>query len=176
MRKDRLIEKAKKLQALAERGEGGEKVTAEKMLNKFLEKHGISFDDLESDEIIEREFKWKDELQRKLLFQLSVAVFSKELKAYTLRNRRKCILLEGELSKVLELEFLYSIYCDALVSFLDEAMLAFFYANDIFDKSTSDEKGELSHEEAAHHKRAGMMSLFICKTDKNRLLEQKEEG
>lgn len=39
---EKTIQRIKKLQALAERGVGGEKTTAEKMLQKMLEKNGIS--------------------------------------------------------------------------------------------------------------------------------------
>ena len=39
---EKTIERIKKLQALAERGVGGEKETAQKMLNRMLEKNGIS--------------------------------------------------------------------------------------------------------------------------------------
>ena len=38
---EKTIQRIKKLQTLAERGVGGEKDTAEKMLQKMLEKNGI---------------------------------------------------------------------------------------------------------------------------------------
>lgn len=51
---EKTIQRIKKLQALAERGVGGEKTTAEKMLQKMLEKNGISsLDELEEDELRE---------------------------------------------------------------------------------------------------------------------------
>ncbi len=39
---EKTIQRIKKLQALAERGVGGEKETAAKMLQRLLEKNGIS--------------------------------------------------------------------------------------------------------------------------------------
>lgn len=48
---EKTIQRIKKLQALAERGVGGEKETAAKMLQRLLEKNGIStLEELEKDE------------------------------------------------------------------------------------------------------------------------------
>ena len=49
---EKTIQRIKKLQALAERGVGGEKETAAKMLQRLLEKNGIStLEELEKEEI-----------------------------------------------------------------------------------------------------------------------------
>ena len=46
---EKTIQRIKKLQTLAERGVGGEKDTAERMLQKMLERNGIkSLDELQS--------------------------------------------------------------------------------------------------------------------------------
>ncbi len=48
---EKTIQRIKKLQALAERGVGGEKDTAERMLQKMLKRNGIkSLDELQSEE------------------------------------------------------------------------------------------------------------------------------
>lgn len=48
---ERIAERIKKLQALAKRGVGGEKDTAEKMLQKMLEANGIkSLDELQDEQ------------------------------------------------------------------------------------------------------------------------------
>ncbi len=39
---DKIIELAKKLKALSERGEGGEKLNADRMLKDLMNKHDIS--------------------------------------------------------------------------------------------------------------------------------------
>lgn len=50
---EKTIQRIKKLQALAERGVGGEKETAAKMLQRLLEKNGIStLEELEEDEAV----------------------------------------------------------------------------------------------------------------------------
>ncbi len=47
MDKDKALELARKLNELAKRGEGGEKINAESMLKKIMEKHGFTIDDIE---------------------------------------------------------------------------------------------------------------------------------
>lgn len=67
---EKTIQRIKKLQALAERGVGGEKTTAEKMLHKMLEKNGISsLDELEKDEVEYFLFSYKGRHEIKLLKQ-----------------------------------------------------------------------------------------------------------
>ena len=43
------IELAKKLKALSDRGVGGEKINAEKLLNDLLKKHGLTIEDVEGE-------------------------------------------------------------------------------------------------------------------------------
>lgn len=67
---EKTVQRIKKLQALAERGVGGEKTTAEKMLKKMLEKNGISsLDELEEDEVEYFLFSYKGRHEIKLLKQ-----------------------------------------------------------------------------------------------------------
>lgn len=67
---EKTVQRIKKLQALAERGVGGEKTTAEKMLKKMLEKNGISsLDELKEDEVEYFLFSYKGRHEIKLLKQ-----------------------------------------------------------------------------------------------------------
>ena len=67
---EKTIERIKKLQALAERGVGGEKDTAEKMLRKMLKKNGIqSLDDLQDDNYEYVLFPYSGKYEKKLLKQ-----------------------------------------------------------------------------------------------------------
>jgi len=43
------IELGRKLKAIAERGIGGEKINAEKMLENLLKKHNLTIDDIEGE-------------------------------------------------------------------------------------------------------------------------------
>ena len=65
---EKTIERIKKLQALAERGVGGEKETAQKMLNRMLEKNGISsLEELENEEYEYTLFSYNGKHEIKLL-------------------------------------------------------------------------------------------------------------
>lgn len=67
---EKTVERIKKLKALAERGVGGEKETAEKMLQRLLKKNGIStLEELEEDEVEYFLFSYKGRHEIKLLKQ-----------------------------------------------------------------------------------------------------------
>ena len=64
---DKTKARIKKLQALAERGVGGEKTTAEKMLQKMLKKNGIkSLEELETDSYEYTLFSYHGKHEKKL--------------------------------------------------------------------------------------------------------------
>ncbi len=51
-----LIDRALKIKALAQRGEGGEKRNAEQLLASFLERNGLTLDDLSTEQVSEQPF------------------------------------------------------------------------------------------------------------------------
>ena len=62
-----LLEKIKRIKALAENGVGGERESAQAMLEKLMRKHEISEEELITDNLEEVWFRYKDENERKLL-------------------------------------------------------------------------------------------------------------
>lgn len=58
---DKKKELLKKLQALAERGVGGERETAERKLKELIKKYGIEEEELNEDKIIDFDFKYHSE-------------------------------------------------------------------------------------------------------------------
>lgn len=73
---DRILELAKKLKALAERGEGGEKINAEDQLKRLVEKYQLNLDDIQSVRLQYRIFKFNDtdELEKKFVKQVISSV------------------------------------------------------------------------------------------------------
>ena len=63
-------ERLKKLHALAMRGVGGEKEQAQKILEKLMQKYGISLNDLDEEQIREFDIVYHGEIARKLLLQV----------------------------------------------------------------------------------------------------------
>ena len=69
---DRIIDKLKKLLALAERGEQGEAENARRLLEAELRKHGLTFDDIREENKRTRMFKYNSNEERTLLIQILV--------------------------------------------------------------------------------------------------------
>ena len=69
---DRIIDKLKKLLALAERGEQGEAENARRRLEAELRKHGLTFDDIREENKRTRMFKYNSNDERTLLIQVLV--------------------------------------------------------------------------------------------------------
>lgn len=67
------IELIRKLQALADRGVGGEKETAQKKLTLLIEKYGISESELDESKIKEHRIKYRGRYEKKLLVQVIYA-------------------------------------------------------------------------------------------------------
>lgn len=68
--KDKKRELLKKLKALAERGVGGEKASAEEKLSLLMNKYGISDEDLSEEQVGLHEFHYKTTQERDLLYQI----------------------------------------------------------------------------------------------------------
>lgn len=77
----KIIELAKKLKALADRGEGGEKVNAENKLQQLIKKYGITTEEIEGEQQHDYFFKIKTTRERKLWMQI-VALVNREIKKY----------------------------------------------------------------------------------------------
>lgn len=81
----KLKDKLLKLYELAKRGVAGEKVNAEFMLNKLLEKHNLTLDDINQELPKDRFYPYTNLLKRKLIMQIiSKVINSSEI--YSVRN------------------------------------------------------------------------------------------
>lgn len=69
---DRIIDKLKKLLALAERGERGEADNARRLLEAELRRHGLTLEDICDDNKKKRIFKYNSNEERTLLIQVLV--------------------------------------------------------------------------------------------------------
>ena len=69
---DRIIDKLKKLLALAERGEQGEADNARRLLEAELRRHGLTLEDICDDSKKTRIFKYNSNEERTLLIQVLV--------------------------------------------------------------------------------------------------------
>lgn len=136
----KLEAKLRKLLALAERGEGGEKENAQRVLDKLLARHGLTIHDLIDER---REIRWfpaVNKFDRPLAAQILAKVCnSLEISTYRSNKRKKQIGVEVTPAEAIEFELHYDTLRKALTTSLDDAFSAFVQVNKLFPRESSDE-------------------------------------
>ena len=173
---DKQRELMKKLQALAERGVGGEKETAERKLKQLIEKYGIEEAELSEDKLMDFEFKYKGEWERKLLRQIFYRMFGADFrnKTYVYRYGQgsrsiygiNCTQAEG-LQLQIEFDFYKGLYEEELELFRD----AFIQKHRIFDPNGGSDEKEYTKEEIQRILRMQQMMSGMQDKSLNPLLE-----
>lgn len=135
--------KLRKLLALAERGVGGEKETAQRMLEKMLARHGLTMDSLVEDQRSLVWFKFACKNERRLGRQLAAKVLDSRDSAvyglYASKDRPRQFGVKLSPAEAVEFELLYDVLRKALAAHLETAYQAFVQANGIFPSSSSDD-------------------------------------
>lgn len=93
----------KKLQALAERGVGGEKANAQRMLDDMLKKLGLTMEDLIEDPVDVRLIKYKDELQKKFYNQVIASVMG-NISIWGHKQYKKTLIFEATHTEYIEIK------------------------------------------------------------------------
>lgn len=143
---DKKKELLKKLQALAERGVGGEKETAERKLRQLMEKYGIDEMEFAEDKLEEFEFKYKNAQEEQLIRQLFFKMFGKEWRSrsYTYKWGKgsksirgiRCTKAEG-----IQLQIEYEFYKDLWREEMELFWNAFIQKHRIFSMRKEDTGG-----------------------------------
>lgn len=140
---EKLQAKLRKLLALAERGEGGEKETAQRMLNKMLERHGMSIDDLATERRQIRWFGFRNSSERRLAIQILAKVCDTHSPdSYTNKRLPKNIGVMVTPAEAIEFELHYEALRKALAEHFKDAYSAFVQANHIFPASPRESKAD----------------------------------
>ena len=128
----------KHLLALSEKGVGGEKENAIKLLNKLMKKYNISEADLKKEELHKYEVRFKTRWQEQLIHQI-VYMINPERNIYKYTNRKvKIAILELTDAEWIEHQYLYSIYKKSFEEELELFTSAFIQRNNIFPKEVPD--------------------------------------
>ncbi|KAF1072669.1 MAG: hypothetical protein GAK45_00104 [Pseudomonas citronellolis] len=132
--------KVRKLQALAERGVGGEKVNAQRMLDKLLARHGLTLESLAEEHREVRWFKCANRLELRLAVQIAFKVIggSYEGSYYRNKGRRSQIGVELTPSEAVEFDLHFDVLRKALAEHLDIAYSAFIQVNRVYAPDASD--------------------------------------
>lgn len=128
---EKLIELAKKLRELAQRGIGGEKTNAERLLAKIMSEHGISLESLESVKRYREQFRCKVE-HRFLLAQVAYMILGSGAEIYKDRRGPSYMQAECTPAEKLEIEAVFDFYKRAYEADLKIFRKAFMQKNQIF--------------------------------------------
>ncbi len=177
---DKYIELAKKLQALAVRGVGGEQMNAKDKLTALMAKHNISLDDLDEDKVRHYPFDYtEDRNSFKILFQVLTAVLNTKRVHYS-RDKENPnafpyrIFVRCSLSQSVEVEIKYNIYYKALQDEIDILYTAFIEKNYIFPSYLTPEFiHNLSPEEQSKVMRSKAMSDMVNKVEIHKNIQNK---
>lgn len=105
----------KKLQALAERGVGGEKETAKKKLAQLMEKYNIEETDLDEEKMEVHDFRYHNEFERRILRQLFYKIvpdFRKHTYTYRYgKGSRSICGIRCTKAQALQIQIEYDFYC-----------------------------------------------------------------
>lgn len=155
--KENLLEKLKKIKALADRGDRGEKESAKALLEKLMQEHGITEADLEVERVETVFFPYHDELERRILIQVIFSVTGKSafgcVGAASGRKRKK-YGADCTAAQRLEIEFNHKFFYEAAKKEFEVFLYAFYMKNGIFppesevpvrtlEEMTPEEKGEM---------------------------------
>jgi hypothetical protein len=134
----KFIEVAKKLKALAERGEGGEKINAIKMLNHYCVKHDILPEELEEKTLRRREFPF-DMLTRQIIVQIIFNVCDRAGSTYRDKRKKDIIFLKMTDAEFIEVEAKIAFYVPIYRKQIDLFETAFITKNNLFGSQSDDE-------------------------------------
>ena len=155
---ENLIERLKKIAALAERGIGGEKENAKRILARMMEKYGITSEDLgEGREVKKHVFKYKSKWEKEILFQCYCRASGKNTSSYW-QMGRGIVVFKLDFFQFLELDALYNYFVPLLKREMKLFLIAFIHKHDLYSNEVSEGGGgsKLSHEEIVQL--AAMMS------------------
>ena len=158
---NKVLERLKKLTALAERGVGGEKVNAERMLQKYLAKYNLEISDLDKESTIEVQISYKSKFEKKLLMQI-IWVVALDANIYRKRGSR-VLFFNTSIPQKIEIELKWRIYKKELDKILETTVIAFIQSNAIFSQSKS-ERAEYTKEELEINRQAMKIAYEITPT------------
>lgn len=136
---------AKKLQALAERGEGGEKVNAQKAFDAFIKKHGLSIDELLGNNKTRRWFK-VSKTKDKFFHQVAASVLGGKFSTFTRPSLKGMVGIDLTAEEFVEVESRFDFFWRAYQEDLEVFYSAFIQRNKLYAKPSDDELREDSEE------------------------------
>lgn len=125
------IELAKKLKKLAETGVGGERYNAQKQLDRVMEKHGITKEQLEDDVKVDVVFKIRRH-QKRLFGQVLASVIGMNAPAFSYRKAPCTIFVSMTKVQEAEVRAKFGFYWRAWQDQQELFMRAFIMKNNLY--------------------------------------------
>lgn len=168
----------KKLQALAERGVGGEKETAQKKLDLLMKKYGIEELELSEEKRERYKFKYHNEYERILLIQLFYKIVP-NYKNYVYgrmrgRGSKSVYIIECTKAQEIQLRIEYEFYCSLWKEEVDFFLGAFVQKHRIFATNNNAEDSE--QEQMSLEDILRMQSMMNGMKNKNIMPALEEKG
>lgn len=156
---ERIREKIAKLQALVDRGVGGEKENAEELLKNLCKKYNISEEEIAQEEKSERTFRFYGMFGKKLFYQVVHSVIpGTPIYKYTYKNNCNTRFIECTQAEYIEINEKFEFYRYHLDRGLGIYMEAFIQREHIFPPNAeTPESYELSEEDVEILKLAGSL-------------------
>lgn len=154
--RERILQKIKRVQALAERGIAGEQESAAATLDRLMKQYGFTEAELEEEHREMAWFRYTTPIERKLLSQVIYSVTGRaaygRVGEYTGRKRKQ-VGIECTAAERLEIQFDYDFFREALEEEMDRFFSAFLIKNGIFPPEGKEQDElppprEISREEA----------------------------
>lgn len=168
--RERLLEKIRKVQALANRGADGEKKSAAALLDKLMKQYGIDEAEIAEERLEKCFFRYKTPYERKLLVQVIYTVTGKIpfkcVGSYSGRARKQ-VGIDCTAAERLEIEFSYEFYKAALEEEMERFCSAFLMKNDIFPPA-SKKAEEIPAEEISRSEALKLQALMAGMGDHTR--------
>lgn len=165
MSNHRVIELAKKIKALADRGIDGEKRNAAELLNDFLEKHGLTLDDIESETRVDTFINCQKK-QRKIMAQIFWRVLGYDAKIYNSAGKRYGYVIECTPAEKIEIAAMFRHYWAAYERELESFQRAFIMTNNLYAQDADGrDYDDLTQQEKDEFERAQRLAQGMDKSE-----------
>lgn len=163
---DKYLETARNLKALAERGLGGEAVNAQKILDHYMKKYGLTPDMVQGDKKEAETFKVKEMYGVVFLQVVANTIGKRYLEGRQLRDRKYVFIFDITKLEKIEIEIKFDFFKNAYDEALKLFNHAFIQKNNLFsiDEETAD-VSKMSEEDLLKAQKVLAMAKNIEKTN-----------
>lgn len=171
------LELLQKIKALAEKGSGGEKINAQKMLAQLMKKYNIREEELADEVLKDFDIQTYNRWEQRLLYQVAYSVYgnideSKVILRYTYHKGKFCIRCTS--SEFLEIEAKFNFYRHHFKKQQEIFYDAFLCANDIYPPEHLVNREKFKHRDLTDDDMAALrMSAGIDKAEYRQQIEYK---